>query len=129
MVVILGVIPNVRDIWVPRTAGAGGSVPAFWASVFANLVFAGVMLGTVAGRRLQSRRWRWLVLILGAGAIVQALMYLDVSSAFNGPLEAAMQPTRDQLRYAIAADAGAGVLAILAAFTATRVWYFVGRAR
>jgi hypothetical protein len=108
-----GVLPDVQEIWVPQTRGAGGSTPAFWASVIANLVFAAVMLATVAGRRLRSRPWRWLVVVLGVGALAQALMYLDASAAFHGPLEAAMQPARHRLRYAVAADAVAGTVAIV----------------
>lgn len=123
LLVAVGVIPDVRDIWAPQTEGGGGSTPAFWASVVANLVFATVMLVTAAGRRSLSRRWWRLVVLLGAGAIAQALMYLDASAAFHGPLERAMQPVRDRLRYAIAADAAAGVLVIV-----SMVWVaFIGR--
>lgn len=119
-IVAVGVIPDVHDIWVPQTEGSGGSTPAFWASVVANLLFSGIVAVTVFGGRLWSKRWSWLVLLLGAGAILQALMYLDASAAFHGPLEEAMEPARERLRYAIAADTIAGVLAI-----ASVVWVAV----
>jgi hypothetical protein len=115
VLVVRDVIPPVRDIWVPNTRGAGGSEPAFWASVVANLMFAGVLVLFAVLKGLGRRSLRWVAAVLAVGAIVQALMYLDAAAAFgDGPLTSRMQPTVDRLRYLAAADALGGVLTLIA---------------
>ncbi|MGE0227948.1 MAG: hypothetical protein AB7I38_05195 [Dehalococcoidia bacterium] len=115
LLVVVGAIPDVRDVWAPSSRGADASVPALWASVVANLVFAGMLTATVAGRGPRGRWWPPLIVALGAGAIVQALVYLDAAAAFHGPLEEQMNGARAALRQAAATDAAAGTLAVIAA--------------
>ena len=119
--VVSRVIPPVRDIWVPHTNGSGGSVPAFWASVVANLTFSVVLVVTAVFDFMGRKAVRWTVAILAVGALAQALMYLDAESAFHGgPLEGQMHSAITWLRYLEFADASAGLLALVAAAIAVR---------
>ncbi|MGE0133595.1 MAG: hypothetical protein AB7L91_03110 [Dehalococcoidia bacterium] len=114
LVVVFGALPDVRDVWAPSSRGADASVPALWASVVANLVFAGMLAGTVAGRGPRGRWWSWLIAVLGVGAVLQALVYLDAAAAFHGPLEEQMRAAGIALRWAAAVDATAGALTVSA---------------
>ena len=114
------VIPPVRDIWVPHASGAEGAIPAFWASVIANVVFAGLLVLAAVVNGLRRMAVRWVLATLALGALVQSLMYLDAAAAFHGPMQAEMQHTTDWLRLLALTDAIAGVLVLVAALTSVR---------
>lgn len=112
LAVAVYVIPPTRTTWVPNTIGAGGSVPAFWVSVAGNLAFAGIvaLAATITGR---GARIRWLLALLGTGALVQALAFLDAERAFSeSPLRSELTNTITALRVVAVADGVAGVLVL-----------------
>ncbi len=111
VIVILGVTPSARDIWVPRTTGSGGTLPALWISTIANLVFASLLMLAVVFRATRRTVMRRLVVVLAAGALVQALMFLDAAAAFStGGAE--MKQATSWVRYAALGDATAALLVL-----------------
>lgn len=120
LLVTWGVIPPVRDLWVPNASGADAAVAAFWVSVGANLVFAGVLIATAVFDELRRAFVCWVLAILAVGALLQAGAYLDAGAAFHGPLAGDLLPATTRLRFAALADATAGVLVFVATVTALR---------
>jgi hypothetical protein len=123
LIVVLRVIPPVRDVWVPRRLHAEGAVPAFWVSVIAHLVVAGVLVAVALRGGIQHRPVCWMLAVLGAGALVQALMFLDAVAAFYdapGPLDHRVQSASDWLVGAIVTDVIAGLLVIVGTMVAMR---------
>jgi hypothetical protein len=109
------VLPPVRSIWVPNTVGAGGSIPAFLVSVAWNLIFAALVAFSLLGRR-SGFALRGLLTVVGIGAIVQALAFVDAERAFSeSPLRSEMGSAIAALRALALADAIAGLLVIEAA--------------
>jgi hypothetical protein len=111
LTVILGVIPSARDIWVPTTEGSEGTVPALWAGTIANLVFAGLLALAALGRATRRTAVRRLVVVLAAGCLVQALMFLDAGAAFAGG-DPEMETATRWVRVAALGDAIAALLVL-----------------
>lgn len=115
-VIMLGIIPPTRDIWVPHANHAEGAVPAWWVSTSAHLVVAAVLVAAAALGGLRLRVVRWVLVILGVGALMQALMSLDALAAWSdipdAALNAKLAEAKNWVRVAIVGEVLVGLLII-----------------
>ncbi len=116
-----GVIPTVSTVWVRTVTGGEGSEPALWAVVVAHLIVAAVLLWAAVRGATRHRAVRRVLAVLGAGALVQALMLLDAAAAFHtgGP---PMQAATRRVIIAAGGDAAAGLWLLATTVRAPRAF-------